>query len=327
MGQGLRILIIKPSSLGDVIHGLQVAATIKHCLDNVSIDWVVRDNFADIVEATGIVDTIFPFHRGGGLGKFVALILQIRNFHYDYVLDMQGLARSGVVAYFARGNKKIGRSDAREFSWLAYDERVPLPPHRPAHAVDILLQFLPKFGLAAVAQAKLTFHGDPSDCLRNLLPVANAENRQMVVLFPESRRKEKEWPYFADLALALAHKFPDFSIVISAQRYFEITRPPKNIHNLSQKTSALDVALLIQSASIVVANDSAPSHIAAALGIPVLALFGPTDPIKFGPYPANNGKNNVLVATDKNLASIPVEKVIPAITSALNHGHLGGVWI
>jgi ADP-heptose:LPS heptosyltransferase len=299
--------------LGDIIHGLRVAATIRHCLPQASIDWVVSERFADIVEATGIIKNIFLFHRGGGLRKFIALICEVRKFHYDYVFDMQGLARSGVIAHFSRGNKKIGRSDSREFAWLAYDEKIPLPPGNTPHAIDILLQFLPKLGLPATLQFKLSFSGNLGSETRNSLPTWPLQKRPVIIIFPESRRKEKEWPHFADLTVALANKFPKLPILIAGHRNQKIEQSFSNIHNLSGKTSVVDIAHLIQHADIAVTNDSAPMHIADAVGTPVLALFGPTDPRRFGPYPINNKKNIILLANGKNLASITVEKVLHGI--------------
>ncbi|MDR1401874.1 MAG: glycosyltransferase family 9 protein [Puniceicoccales bacterium] len=314
MDQRTKILIIKPSSLGDIIHGLQVAAIIKDCLPNVSIDWVVRDCFADIVRASSIAENIFPFHRGGGFRKFVKLILGIRKFHYDYVFDMQGLARTGIMTYFARAGKKIGRSDAREFAWLAYGKKIPLPEQPFPHAIDILLQFLPELGLEPKLRAKLKFAISPSPTVKNLPRIGEAADPPMILLFPESRRMEKRWPYFSKLAIMLAEKFPSFRTVIASTEFFSVGKNIPNVCNLSGRTSLTDAIHLVKKAALVIGNDSAPVHLAAAIGIPLVALFGPTDPKMFGPYPIGSESNHVIQSADKNLASIQPADVLSAAT-------------
>jgi ADP-heptose:LPS heptosyltransferase len=313
----VKILVIKPSSLGDIIHGLQVATALKVGLPDASIDWVVRDCFAGIVRASPVPSHIFLFHRGGGLGKFIPLLSEIRKRHYDYVLDMQGLARSGIMTRFSSADIKIGRSDAREFSWLAYDKKIPLPSAPNAHAVDILLQFLPEFGLPAELRGAVEFSAIRSDAIGELLRHTRGNGRPGILLFPESRRREKEWPHFRQLSAALAREFPRLTVTIVAQNKISGIGAAENLCNLSGNTSIEDMAWLVQNCSVVVANDSAPVHLAAALKVPVVALFGPTDPQKFGPYPAAAATNFVLRAPTGKLRSLTVDAVLSTVTRAL----------
>ena len=97
-----RILIIKPSSIGDIIHGLLVAEAIQAQLPNVSIDWVVRREFAELVDAASVIDQTFIFKRTGGIRGFVRLMRAIRAQRYDVVIDLQGLARTGILTRAAR---------------------------------------------------------------------------------------------------------------------------------------------------------------------------------------------------------------------------------
>ncbi len=89
-----RILIIKPSSMGDIIHGLLIAEAIKTQLPKVSIDWVVRSEFAGLVQASAVIDHTYIFERAAGVGGFVRLIREVRRERYDALLDLQGLART-----------------------------------------------------------------------------------------------------------------------------------------------------------------------------------------------------------------------------------------
>src|ERR1700712_5045289 len=108
------LLIIKPSSLGDIVHGLQVAASLKAQRDDLRISWVVREIFAPIVRACESIDHIYVFERSGGAKAFLKLVRDLRKTKFDYVFDFQGLLRTGLMTSRVRAGKKIGRSDARE---------------------------------------------------------------------------------------------------------------------------------------------------------------------------------------------------------------------
>jgi ADP-heptose:LPS heptosyltransferase len=108
---------------------------------------------------------------------------------------MQGLARSGIITYFSQSDRKIGRMDAKEFSWMAYNRKIPLPSKGKRHALEILLQFLPELGLEAKLQGELKFSVSPSDRAKNILPSRKYKKCKLILLFPESRQKKKEWPY------------------------------------------------------------------------------------------------------------------------------------
>ena len=138
------ILIIKPSSFGDIVHGLQAAQSIRRQVPGCRISWVVREIFFPLVRCCEAVDECFLFYRHRGVPGFCQLLWQVRRQQqFDVVFDMQGLARSGLIALAARADRKIGRSDARELSALACRERIELPAGgEEAHAVEILFQFL-----------------------------------------------------------------------------------------------------------------------------------------------------------------------------------------
>lgn len=372
-----QILVIKPSSLGDIIHALMVVEALRRQRPQLQVDWVARDIFAPFVDACRTVRRTHVFWRKGGLGPFRRLVKEIRGCEYDAVLDMQGLARSGVLSLLSgvpRGSR-YGRSDARELSWLAAGQLAALPragaegaahassvrpenssSSEPArvgqeaagdataccgtggtsegaddsckavHAVDILRQFLPFFGVPAdVALGKLEFTaGTPSAAVSDVL----ARGRKLVLLFPESRRPEKEWAGFAALTdLLLAEGAGEgarplvcwlgSSAVADGERW-----PAADFINLTGRTSIAELPLLVQSASVVVANDSGPMHLAAAMEKPLVALFGPTDPRRYGPYPLDAPGHCVLRAPSGLLADIAPQQVATAVGRLLEMGGL-----
>ncbi|MDR1255830.1 MAG: glycosyltransferase family 9 protein [Puniceicoccales bacterium] len=297
----MHILVIKPSSLGDIVHGLQVAAIMKKHMSGLQIDWVARDCFADIVAASGIVEHTHLFHRATGISTFFKLLKAIRSRRYDAVLDMQGLARSGLMTCAAKAARKIGRCDSRELSRIFYGERIGKSDS--PHALDTLLQFLPKFGIMPSFEYALNF-----GTIENLCNFAE----QYVLLFPESRRVEKQWPFFRELAEELAAAYPKLKIVLLGQNSIGWKFTRGNILDLMGKTSLLDTLGLIKHCALVVANDSAPIHIGAAMQKRIVALFGPTDFRKYGPYPLNCTRHSVL--SRRALKELSVKNVFDACT-------------
>src|SRR3954465_3625545 len=122
------LLIIKPSSLGDIVHGLQVATSLKAQREDLRISWVVREIFSPIVRACAAVDHVYVFERNAGAKGFLRLTKELRKREFDYVFDLQGLLRTGLMTSRVRAKHKVGRTDAREWSGMFYNRKVPLPP-------------------------------------------------------------------------------------------------------------------------------------------------------------------------------------------------------
>lgn len=308
------ILIIKPSSFGDILHGLQVAESIKQQLPDSRISWVVKDIFQPLVAAATAVSRNFVFRRGAGFGQFRRLLTDISNEPYDVVIDMQGLARSGVMTWAARAGLKLGRSDSREGAGLFYHRRAPLPiTGKNAHALDILLQFLPMLGLKQELSSSITFK--PQLSAQQDIDYA----KDAIILFPQSSHTEKEWSGFVELARTLRRNFRHETIVIAGNTSNPaFTRLESDRYiNLLGKTSLMDLIPLVGQSKLVVANDSGPMHLAAAMGKPVVALFGPTDPRRFGPYPLSAVNHYVLRGANGDLKNLAVADVVNQIKRIL----------
>ena len=193
-----------------------------------------------------------------------------------------------------------------------YDIKVPLPPFETAHAVEILSQFLPALGLPAEIKSGLYFD----------LPIPEialpSPLERAVLIFPESRREEKNWPYFAECIHALRKSHPEQSFVWCGSPASAANCPAgAKIYNAAGSTSLLDAIALIQRAGAVIANDSGPIHIAAAVGTPVLALFGPTPIEAYGPYPRGVKGHHALRSEDGLMASLSVDRVCQHFESDL----------
>ena len=268
--------------------------------------------FAPLVQSCHTVDHTHVFHRKGSLGGFFRLIREIRQIHYDWVLDLQGLFRSGALCRFARADNKAGRSDAREGAGWFYQTRVPLPSLGQAHALEILMEFQRLFDLEPAEPPPLKFDDKLSDDNRGALGQAQGKR---VLIFPESRREEKEWPHFEELTRTLLGQVPELQLVRIATSGAEPGKAkPGRLVNLSGCTAIEELPALIDSADLIVANDSGPMHLAAAMHKPVVALFGPTDPKRFGPW---GQMENVLSAPDADLSRLPATQVADFILQKL----------
>jgi len=292
----IQLLIIKPSSLADIVHGLQVATSLKAQVAELRIAWIVRDIYAPIVRACAAVDHVYVFERSGGTKGFLRLMREVRKTKFDFVFDFQGLLRTGLMTSRVRAEKKVGRTDAREWSGIFYDEKVPLPPDgRKSHALEILLQFCPVLGAQAELRGPLKFR--EVDTL-NLKFTEGRGGSRPIVMFPDSRRADKRWGGFKQLTEFILKQDRTRKVIWAGQT----TMPdrgsflPAQFLNLTGNTSLMSLPALIKRADWVISNDSGPMHLAAALGVRTLGIFGPTDPRVSGPYPLTAPTNVVVQA-------------------------------
>jgi heptosyltransferase-1 len=310
------LLIIKPSSLGDIVHALQVATSLKAQCAGLRISWVVREMFAPIVRACEAIDHVYVFERAAGAKGFLKLTKEIRKTKFDYVFDMQGLLRTGLMTSRALAKKKVGRCDAREWSGMFYDEQVALPPDgKRSHAIDILLQFCPVLGAKPELRGVLKFREVDS---LNLRFADGRGGSKPIVMFPDSRRAEKCWSGFKQLTEMILREDKTRKVVWAGSNYVHDrgAYTAEQFFNLTGNTSLVSLPALIKRADWVISNDSGPMHLAAALGVRVVGVFGPTDPRLFGPYPLNAPTNVVVQAPVGDLKLLTAKDVYARFVKA-----------
>ncbi|HQY58642.1 MAG: glycosyltransferase family 9 protein [Nitrospira sp.] len=294
-----RLLLIKPSSLGDIVHTMPTLAALRERFPQAEVTWLVKRQWAPLVEVIAGVDHVCSVSEGlrGWLGRVPAL----RGAGYDLVVDLQGLFRSGAMALLAGCGRRVGFATAREGSPLFYTQRVAVPP-APIHAVDRYLLVAEALGATRPIEPRFEFIDRSGDqqAVDTMLTRAGITPHQVWIAMNVSARWEtKRWPpqHFAEVAdrLSQSHGLPVVLIGGPAER------PESLAVTALMRTKAIDltgqtpVGLLpglLRRASLLVTNDSGPMHIAAAVGTPVVALFGPTDPVKTGPY----GKGHVVLS-------------------------------
>ncbi|MEY2727252.1 MAG: hypothetical protein RLZZ458_3119 [Planctomycetota bacterium] len=315
----MRILIVKPSSLGDIICALPVAQSIRDQLPEAEISWVVKSRFADVVRRCPTVNgELIEFEHSAGWSGITAIwrvMRRLRERQFDAVLDFQGLLRSGLMTFAANAPFKVGIAEAREGSRLFYNSIVPLPETgRNSHAIRKLLQFLPAIGLKPELRSPIVMQGDSLDQLDQRL-----NRSRLVVMIPNSRGAHKEWRGFRELTTALLKADSHCTVVWDSHLPWESPEvcDSDRFINLTKRTSLLQLIELLRRADLVIANDSGPLHMAAALGRPTLALFGPTSPDRFGAFPPDVPRNRFLQAPEGDLGQLGMETVLNAALNML----------
>jgi len=273
----MRILIIKLSSLGDLFHALPAVHNLKQGL-GATVDWVTTTGYVDLVRCFDDVDNVIGFPRKGFLRNLRDFSAQLRAERYDLIIDLQGLLKSAVVTRIARGKRRIGPSFHREGSRLFY-RSVAGPRDRTRHAVIENLDIIRHLELEELPP---TFHVTfPEDTA----PAA----RPRVAICPASRWQSKNWPIDRFIEVAKELQAEASIALLGSPEDVEACRQIEEAldapcRNLAGKTSLPEMGGILQSMDLLIANDSGPVHMAAAAGTPALAIFGPTDPKRCGPF-------------------------------------------
>ncbi len=303
-----RLLVIKPSSLGDVVHGLQALAVLRAGQPDWHVTWVAKIAYVELIRSSGLVDALIPYNRERGAAGLAATALAVRRWKGDCVWDLQGLARSVIWTRAARAPQRMGRSDAREMAGWAYTEKVPVPAGgNRAHALEILLEFPRRMGVRELAVPPLRFRAERMEAE---LERYMAENRRAVLVFPESRRPEKSWPGFEELVGRMVGAGIPVA-VLGCERGRAWGLP--GVYDGRGRHRIEEICHLFGPERTVIANDSGPLHLAAATGARTIGLFGPTDPGRYGPWGGSDGQHRVLRAKDHRMESISVEAVMGAL--------------
>jgi ADP-heptose:LPS heptosyltransferase len=311
------LLVIKPSSLGDIVHGLQVMQSVARARPELRITWVVRERFADLVKAAPFVAETIIFRRRDGWPAFWKLLCELRKRHFDEVWDMQGLLRSGLMTAAAHAPKKRGRADAREGAGFFYDSQVQRPRGAgPHHALEILLRFAEATGTPAEIQFPLVLKTDRDFAWSHFF---DGDARQTFVVFTDIRGVGKQWPHYQRLMERILSDVPGSRIAWCAAKPAQPAFNPPADRWLNLTGCALDEMIaVVRKPSVFVGNDSGPMHLSAASGNRVLALFGPTSPRRFGPFPLESPRHQAVVSPDGTMEALPPETVLAALEELRN---------
>ena len=317
-----RILLIKPSAVGDVVHTLPVLAKLRQRYPAARIDWMLTPPIAEWVRHHPALSNVVLFARQAYARPwrswespvgFVRMIAGLRAAKYDLVIDLHGQFRSAFFSLVTGSRTRIGfdrprRSlrraarklprqaythgwtGAREGSWIAYTHRIPIPT-LDSHAVDRYLwlgellglpEGPPDFSMPAPAQS--------DEMIGRLLERHGvADDRPLAVLTPGTIWETKHWSAASFGEVARYLSAGGWSVVLAGSykdraACREVVAAAPQAADLSGQTTVSQLAALIRRAGLCVTNDSGPMHLAVAIGTPLVSIFGPTDPLWIGPY-------------------------------------------
>lgn len=294
----MKILILKPSSLGDVVQALPVARLIKRSLPSVEIHWWLNRELVPLLEGDPDLARVVPFDRVRwgrleGLPLVLSEIRALRRERYDWVIDLQSLARSALVSWLVRGGFTIGLDDRREAAPAFFDVAVPRPGPR-VHAVEWYLEVLRRLNIPVHSDFEwLPKRAAVAEAIRARCPEPDAP---WVALQPGARWMNKRWPVerFIDVARRLQTEHPGVRLAVLGGHSDQplgaaiAAGGGDAVLDLTGRLSLPEMVEWIRLCRVMVTNDTGPMHVAAALGRPVVGIFGPTDPARTGPYGAGH---------------------------------------
>jgi heptosyltransferase-1 len=286
-----RILIIKPSAIGDVVHTLPVLNLLRKQWPDAHIAWLVTPACAGLLDGHPMLDEVIRFERrkfatfwrspttAMGLFRFAK---ELRDHQFDLVIDLQGLFRSGWLAWQTRAPIRVGFSNARELAPLFYTHRIPVQTTEQ-HAIERYLSVAESLGCG---RGPVEFPFAVTDADRIFVSQTLKIDEPYAVLLPGANWETKRWPveHFAAMVKPLQERFGLRTVAAGGPGDRELAENIPGALNLAGSTTLAQLVALLERASVVIANDSGPMHIASALGRPLVTMYGPTSPIRTGPY-------------------------------------------
>ena len=292
-----RVLIVKLGALGDIVHAIPVAAALRRAFPGVRIDWLVSAKHREMLDLVPVIDRRLVINDRGAAGDgtgILAAIRELRRSKYDVALDLQGLLKSAFFARSSGAGRVIGFASgyvrerlARPFYTEVHDPGGGGMYHPDeTHVVWTNLGLLEPLGIR-VAQPEFPVERVESDVAR---AVAVQTGGRYALLNPGAAWPTKRWPpaRLGAVAIALRDAHALSSVVLwgpgeeSLAR--EVVASSAGAAILSPRTSIADLVALSRSAALFISGDTGPAHIAAALGTPIVGIYGPTRPSRNGPW-------------------------------------------
>jgi heptosyltransferase-1 len=314
--QPQRVCLIKPSALGDIVQTLPVLSALRGLWPQAHITWVVKDCFADLLTDHPELDQIVTFKPnpiGGALVReMLRLFAVLRREPYDLAIDLQGLLRSGSMAWATGAPRRIGFSCGREGSRWCYTDIIDVPPHdmpvtqrywKVVHALG---------GGAEIPPASIGIQ--TSHRLWALQKLAGLP-RPVLAIHPGAGWTTKRWParHFSRIAEMAQRTYGASVVLIGGNDCRKEGREIADhcdgpVLDLTGQTRLRELAALCESVDVVLSGDSGPMHLAAAVGTPVVSIFTCTNVTRHAPF----GQESRVVASHVHCAASH-RKMCPAM--------------
>ena len=332
-----RFLIVRLSSLGDLVHTIPAVAALRSSFPAATIDWVVDQRWSPLVEMVTVINETIPLGRS--IPDVLSCIRRLRSARYTCALDLQGRYRSAVLSWLSGAPRRIGRdrqATREPGATLFYTDRV-MPTGR--HIVDMTVDLAAAAGAQPQSEPRFPLRVPESE-LRGIRETLLREgiSGEYVVISPGGGWKSKCWSpeRFGALSAALLHRDNLRSVVNIApgEEYLarEVVSAAGSANPPVVSLSIPALAALLARARLVVAGDTGPLHLAAALGTRVVGLFGATDPERNGPLPRGVVVQNIssqppdylrgdyvrLDVYSAAMLSLSVEQVLTVVEQEIN---------
>jgi heptosyltransferase-1 len=293
-----RFLLVRLGALGDIVHAIPVAAALRRAFPTARIDWLVSAKHREILDLVPVVDRRLVIKdRGDATGgrSMLAAVAELRRGRYDAAIDLQGLLKSAALARASGAARVIGFAStylrerfARPFYTDVYDPgcRGIYDPQETRHVVRLNLGLLEPLGLTAV-MPEFPIDRVDSDVARQVRERAGG---RYALLNPGAAWPNKRWPpaRFGAVAVALRDRHGLTSVVARGPGEDtiaeEVVAASKGAALVPPPTSIADLVALARGAALMISGDTGPTHIATAIGTPVVGIFGPTRPSRNGPW-------------------------------------------
>jgi lipopolysaccharide heptosyltransferase I len=317
------ILIIKPSSLGDIVLALPALSALGRSFPDARISWLIRPEFAPLLENhPHLTETIFfdrkllakAWFHPGAFCSLISLIRRLRRKKFDAVFDFQGLLRTAALAWLSGCKNRFGMANARELAHLFYTHKVE-QDQDCVHLVDYYLKIVRAAGASDLSvEFVLSQDSGAAVSVGTLLREHDVEPDKYVVFVPGSTDPDKRWPVerFAALADKIASQF-HLSIVAAGATseggFIESLKSLAHVPvaNFAGRTSLGELIALLRAARLVVSNDTGPGHIAAALGTPLVLMYSWSNPARIAPY----GRPECMIAREPYGRGLDIKSTDP----------------
>jgi heptosyltransferase I len=297
-----RIVLIKPSALGDIVHSLPVLTALRQRFPRAHLSWVVNRIYEPLLCGHPHLDDVIPFDRslargsylGGALG-FTKFLRRLRRERFDLAIDLQGLLRTGLMTFATGARARLGLASAREGAGWFYTHRIDdsvvnsRSELTTLHAVDRYWRVAEALGLG---DRPKTFHVPLDDNARQWTRLLlQSRPRPWLAVGVGARWLTKRWPpeHFAELTQRALDQFGGTAIFVGASNEAPLADTAAKlirgrVINFTGKTTLQQLAALLAEVDVMIANDTGPLHLAVALGRPVVAPYTCTKVARTGPY-------------------------------------------
>ncbi|NOG83442.1 MAG: glycosyltransferase family 9 protein [Planctomycetes bacterium] len=312
-----RILIVRLSALGDVVDVLPALRSLRYHFPNSKIAWLVEDRACSILSGHPDIDEIIVFPRKRWqrnifrvttffetLSDIVSFYRRLRNESYDFVLDFHGNLKSGIMTRLTGSKNRIGfgRGHCREFNYLFTKYHI-YPSQKRIHRIDRNLSLLSSLNIdTQFLKPELPLSRECHEYVSTFLETKNISSKPLIIIHPCTSEygAYKRWSTsnYALVTDMILEKF-DVNVVFTwgpneLEIVNEIVNKMNNRATIACETTIKQFVELIRHAVLFIGGDTGPLHIASTLCIPIVAIFGPKDPVIYGPY---NG-NSLVVSKD-----------------------------